>query len=330
MRSFSKKGMKLVIVLAVLIFAAGGVLMAEGAQERTYPQRPVTYIVGWSEGGGSDIVSRVLTAEAEKHLGQPITIVNHPGGSGTRSYSEIADAKPDGYTIGNTTGTISTHKFMGNLEYGHEEFVPIITFNYDPGGIWVKHDAPWETLEDLVEDLKADPESVTIASSNPGSVTRFGTLLLEDEAGVQFKIASQSGGESKGPGLVAGGHVDACQAAPVTAKSLYEAGEIRPLGVMAEERLDAFPEIPTYIEQGYDVTIANYRQVIAPKDVSDDVVDALTDAFTKAARSDKYVNFMEDSGSIPLDWGPEKSRQHLEQQDELFKGIIEDAGLLEE
>ncbi|NCC48777.1 MAG: hypothetical protein EOM13_06955, partial [Clostridia bacterium] len=79
------------------------------------------------------------------------------------------------------------------------------------------------------------------------------------------QIASQSGGESAGPSLVAGGHVDACQAAPVTAKSLYDAGEIRPLGIMSETRVEAFPDAPTCMEQGYDVVMHNARQILAPK-----------------------------------------------------------------
>jgi tripartite-type tricarboxylate transporter receptor subunit TctC len=333
-----------VVITLVLLVAFGGIVAASGVEEAPaggagesqparqtdFPTRPVQYIVGWSAGGGSDIVSRVLCAEAEKFLGQPITVVNQSGGSGARSYTEIMNARPDGYTIGNTTGTISTHKFMGNLDFGHEEFVPIITINSDPGAIWVKSDAPWETLEDLVEDLRANPESITIASSNPGSITRFGTILLEQAAGVKFQIASQAGGESAGPGLVAGGHVDACQAAPVTAKALYEAGEIRPLGVMDEERVPAFPEIPTYKEQGYDITIYNMRQIIAPKDTPQEVVDILFDAFYQAATSDAYVDFMNESGSTPLAWGPEESREYLVEQDALFRQIIVDSGLLVE
>ncbi|MGD8114391.1 MAG: tripartite tricarboxylate transporter substrate binding protein [Sphaerochaetaceae bacterium] len=332
--SFANYALIAIFILVTSMVFGAGQEEAQGMQEDAaaieFPTRPVQYVVGWSAGGGSDIVSRVLCAEAEKFLGQPITVVNHSGGSGARSYTEIANAPADGYVIGNTTGTISTHVFMGNLDFGHEAFVPVMTINSDPGAIWVKTDAPWETLQDLIDDLKANPESITIASSNPGSITRFGTLLLEKAAGVKFKIASQAGGESAGPGLVAGGHVDACQAAPVTAKSLYEAGEIRPLGVMDTERVAAFPEIPTYKEQGYDITIYNMRQIIAPKDTPDEVVDILYQAFKKAANSDKYQNFMKDSGSTPLDWDPEKSREFLIEQDKQFKQYITDAGLLVE
>ncbi len=334
-----KRFTHIVVSLAILLIVANGVVFASGEAEMPagsgegtqktvdFPTRPVQYIVGWSAGGGSDIVSRVLTAEAEKFLGQPITVVNHSGGSGARSYTEIANAPPDGYTIGNTTGTISTHVFMGNLDFGHEAFVPIITINSDPGAIWVADDAQWQTLNDLVDDLRANPESITIASSNPGSITRFGTVLLEQAAGVKFQIASQSGGESAGPGLVAGGHVDACQAAPVTAQALYEAGEIRPLGVMDEERVPAFPEIPTYKEQGFDITIYNMRQIIAPRDTPEEIVNILYEAFRQAANSETYQNFMLESGSTPLDWGPERSREYLIEQDEMFKAMIIESGL---
>jgi len=330
-----------VIVLTILLVFPSVMVFASGTEETpastapvekivNFPTRPVQFIVGWSAGGGSDIVSRVLCAEAEKYLGKPITVVNHSGGSGARSYTEIANAAPDGYTIGNTTGTISTHVFMGNLDFGQEAFVPIITINSDPGAIWVKSDARWKTLKDLVDELKANPESITIASSNPGSITRFGTILLEQAAGIKFQIASQAGGEADGPGLVAGGHVDACQAAPVTAKALYEAGEIRPLGVMDTERVPAFPEIPTYKEQGYDISIYNMRQVITAKDTPREIVDILYDAFKKAANSSTYVDFMVDSGSTPLDWDPDKSREFLIEQDKLFKQMIIDSGLYKE
>jgi len=314
-------------LLAVLFIIAWG---ANCAISASFPSKPVTYIIGWKTGGGSDLVGRILCGEAEKYLGQRIIVVNKPGGSGAKAYMEISQAKPDGYTIGNCTGTISTHKFMGNIPVGSSDFTPVITFNRDPGGFWVKKDAPWKTLNDLVAYAKKNPGKVVVAASNPGSITRFGLLLLEESAGIKFRIASQSGGESKGPKLVAGGHVDACQAAPVTGRSLYKAGHIRPLGFMSEERVAAYPDIPTYKEQGYNVTIGNYRQVLAPKNIPPEVLKTLYDAFKKAANSDKYRNFMIGSGSVPLDWGPEKSKTFLMEQDELFKKMIKERGLYKE
>ena len=155
-------------------------------------------------------------------------------------------------------------------------------------------------------------------------------IFLEENAGVKFKIASQAGGEGNGPKLVAGGHVDACQAAPVTGRPLYESGLIRPLGFMCDERVSAFPDVPTYIEQGFNITIDNTRQVLAPKGTPSDVVNVLYTAFKKAVASEKYQSFMKKSASIPLDWGPEKSRQFLNKQDEMFKKLIVSMGLYKE
>ncbi len=321
--------MKRWTVFAVM-FVMIGVCFAGNAISADFPKKPVSYIIGWKTGGGSDLVGRVLCAEAEKFLGQRIVIINKPGGSGAKAYMEISRAKPDGYTIGNCTGTISTHKFMGNISIGSEAFAPIITFNRDPGGFWVKKDAPWKTLKDLVDYAKKNPEKITVAASNPGSITRFGLLLLEEAAGIKFKIASQPGGESKGPKLVAGGHVDACQAAPVTGRSLYKSGLIRPLGFMAEKRVAAYPDVPTYIEQGYNVTIGNYRQVLAPKDTPPEIINILYEAYKKAANSEKYLSFMNNGGSVPLDWGPDKSKAFLKEQDEFFKKMIKNMGLYKE
>lgn len=315
---------------AAVAVACMAVLFAVPALAADYPTRPVTYIIGWETGGGSDLVSRVLCAEAEKHLGQPIVIVNKPGGSGAKAYVEISQARPDGYTIGNTTGTISTHKFMGVIPIGHEAFEVVITFNSDPGGLWVKKDAPWKDLKEFVEDARKRPDTITVAASNPGSITRLGLQLLEVKENVKFKIASQAGGEANGPSLVAGGHVDACQAAPVTAKSLYDAGEIRPLGVMSEVRVEAFPDIPTFMEQGYDVVMHNTRQVLAPKGTPKEVVDKLYAAFKAAAESETFQKFMNESGSMILTWNQEESTEFLTKQDAQFKDLLQQVGLYKE
>jgi tripartite-type tricarboxylate transporter receptor subunit TctC len=325
-----KAALAMAIVVAML-FAGFSSASAQFFKKKSkFPDHPVTFIIGWETGGGSDIVARILCAEAEKFLGQPIVVVNKPGGSGAKAYMEIANAKPDGYLIGNTTGTISTHKFMGVIPIASEAFEIVTTFNSDPGAIWVAKDSPYKTLKDLVEAARKNPETITVAASNPGSITRFGTQLLEKNANVRFKLVSQSGGESAGPTMVAGGHVDAAQAAVVTALSLYQAGLIRPLGVMDEKRIPAFPEIPTYKEQGYNVSISNYRQILAPKDTPKEVMDALYSAFKKAAESEKFQKFMNESGSVPLAWTPAKSKEFLAKQDEMFKKMIVEMGLYKE
>jgi tripartite-type tricarboxylate transporter receptor subunit TctC len=99
---------------------------------------------------------------------------------------------------------------------------------------------------------------------------------------------------------------------------------------MDEKRIPAFPEIPTYKEQGYDVSISNYRQILAPKGTPKEVMDALYAAFKKAAESEKFQKFMNESGSVPLAWTPAKSKEFLAKQDEMFKKMIVEMGLYKE
>jgi tripartite-type tricarboxylate transporter receptor subunit TctC len=243
----SKKAFTAAIVMVLLL--AGVSALGAQSKKASFPTRPVTFIIGWATGGGSDIVAGCCARRRNGIWDSPSSSSTSREGPEPRRYVEIANSKPDGYVIGNTTGTISTHKFMGVIPIASEAFEVVTTFNSDPGAIWVAQDSPYKTLKDLVEAARKNPETITIASSNPGSITRFGTLMLEKVAGIRFKIVSQSGGEAEGPNLVAGGHVVACQAAVVTALSLYQAGLIRPLGVMDDERIASFPEIPTYKEQ---------------------------------------------------------------------------------
>ncbi len=312
-----------VFALVVLLISA-----TTGVAAEKFPVKPVKYVIGWGPGGGSDIVGRLLCTLAEKNLGKPIIVQNMPGGSGAKAYTFIAKSKPDGYTIGNCTSTISTHRFMGNIPIGSPDFEPIIAFNFDPGGIWVRKEAPWNNLKEFVDYVKKNPGKVTIAASNPGSITRLELLALEQSAGLEFRILSQRGGAGKGPVALAGGHVDACQATPLEGFSMYKAGKIKPLGVMSDERVrSTYPDLPTYKEQGFPLVMSSLRMVLAPKGTPKDRIEILYNAFYKAIHTEKFRASLENRGSNCLDWRPEKCVEYLKEQDALFMDVIKKAGL---
>lgn len=318
--------MKQLILVSVLALFFGLFPIQLTAAEQ-FPDKQITFIIGWSAGGGSDLSTRFLCTYAEKHLNQPFAIQNMEGGSGAKAYMYIAKSKPDGYTIGNTTSTISTHKPMGNIPLGSNDFEPIIAFNEDPGAIWVKADAPWKTLDELVAYVKTKPGQVTIAASNPGSITRFQMMAIEQETGVEFNVLSQKGGA--GPGLVAlaGGHIEVAMGTPLEGFTLYNAGKIRPLGVLAEKRVSILPDVPTLKEQGIPVAISTNRMVIAPKGTPKEIIQVLYEAFKKASHDPEYQKALESKGSTWLDWDPDKCKQYLKQQDAVFEELIKKAGL---
>ena len=175
---------KIALLIVVALLFWGG---ASESAAVSYPTRSIQFLIGWNIGGGSDQAGRTLCLYAEKYLKQPFTIQNQPAGSGAKAYMAIAKAKPDGYTIGLTTSTISTLKPMGRIPVGTDDFEHEIMFNSDPGGIWVHKDAPWKTLGEFLAYAKQNPGKVSVAASTPGSITRFQMMALEQKGGVEFR-----------------------------------------------------------------------------------------------------------------------------------------------
>ena len=296
------------------------------AMAASYPSRSIQFLIGWDIGGGSDQAGRTLCAKAEKYLGQPFAIQNLPAGSGAKAYMAIAGAKPDGYTIGLTTSTISTLKPLGRIPVGSEDFEHVILFNSDPGGIWVHTDAPWKSLGEFLADAKANPERVSVAASTPGSITRFQMMALEQEGGVRFRVLSQQGGAANGLTNLAGRHIDAAMGTPLEGYALYTAGKIRPLGFCSEERVPMMADVPTWKEQGIDVALSTARTVIAPKGTPKEVIDTLYEAFRKVVTDPEYSKSMEAKGSNVHALTPEETRQFLREQDARFAALIRNTG----
>lgn len=297
------------------------------AADGDYPDKPIQIIVGMQAGGGADLSIRSLAQYARKYLGQPINIVNMPGGSGAKGYAALANAKPDGYTLGLAVSTISTLKPMGIYPKDRNDFDQIIVFSADVGGVWVKDDAPWKTLAEFIEYAKANPDKVTVAASNPGSVTRFELIALEQATDLKFRVLSLKGGSPAGLLNLAGGHVMMAIASPTDGQALYQAGKIRPLAFMAAERLPAWPDVPTMKELGYDVEVATVRNIMAPKGTPKPILEKLAEAFMKGGEEKAYIKENNAKGQILYHLPLDKADEYLAKQDEQFLELIQKAGL---
>src|SRR6186997_3715963 len=122
-----------------------------------WPERPVTLIVPWGAGGGTDATARIIGSLLEKELGQPVTVVNRTGGSGVVGHQAIASAAPDGYTIGLITVEIGMMHWQGLTDLSGVSYTPIGLVNSDPAGLQVRADAPYKNANDLVAAVKANP-----------------------------------------------------------------------------------------------------------------------------------------------------------------------------
>jgi tripartite-type tricarboxylate transporter receptor subunit TctC len=263
---------------------------ATAATAADFPSKPISVIVPYGAGGGTDTTGRFLAKEAEKYLSQPIAVINRSGGSGTVGTAEAAAAKADGYTLYfGASDALVTSPHSLNVPYTVDDFRGIVGVSYAPSSIAVRTDSPWETLEDLLAEAGTDT-IVDRGHSGVGGVhhTLLKSLFLD--SGVKFRDIPFQGG-SKAIAAIRGGHVDLIGGTPGSMVPSIEAGETRLLAVSSEERLDSFPDVPTFKEKGLDIVATVEWYLLAPKDTPDDVVAVLEEAFLKAANSDEFKAF---------------------------------------
>lgn len=152
------------IKTAVVSSLAATLIATSGAALADYPERPLTLIVPWAAGGGTDATARTIARALEEELGQNVNVVNRTGGSGVVGHTTMINAKPDGYTIGLATGEVNMMHWQGLTNLTFEDFTPIAQINYDFPGIQVAADSPYESLEELLEAIRTEPKGTFTAS----------------------------------------------------------------------------------------------------------------------------------------------------------------------
>src|SRR5437764_638118 len=140
------------------------------AAQAAWPERPITLIVPWGAGGGTDATARIIGSLLEKELGQPVNVVNRTGGSGVVGHQAIASAAPDGYTVGMITVEIAMMHWQALTELNGASFTPIGLVNTDPAGLQVRADAPYKNVSDLVAAVKASPGKYKASGTGQGGI----------------------------------------------------------------------------------------------------------------------------------------------------------------
>lgn len=277
---------KVIAALAVAaVFGLGNAARAE------YPDKPITMIVPWAAGGSTDQTARVLAKAAEASLGQTIVIVNQPGASTTIGMAALAAAKPDGYTI----GTLSSTGYLVALQGRQLSFDPINAFSYisyygdNVIGIAVKSDAPWKTLQDLIEDGKKRPGAVKYGTAGVGTTQHLTTEAIQFGSKAKFVHVPQQGSAASMPALL-GGHVDFVTETSVWAPFI-EDKSVRLLAVTTPKRAAAYPDVPTLTELGYK-SLRSVQAIIAPAGLPEPIRARLETAFRKALSDKAFQDTM--------------------------------------
>lgn len=284
--------------LALIATAAALTLACGASMAADYPSRPITMIVPYPAGGGTDIVARTLAAELEKELGVTINVTNRAGGGGIVGTTAISQASTDGYTIGVIASDISLYKPQGLADLSLDNLTPIGQTNELPGGITVTADAPYANIAELVEAIEANPGTLKATGAPPNANWHVGYLgfTLAADLDPESVVWVPTQGGTAGHLDVAAGNSTFSTASLVEAKALIEAGQLRPLAISADERSGAFPDVPTLKESGIDWSYGLWHGVVGPKDLPDAERQVLLAAVEKAANSDGFRNTLVERG----------------------------------
>ncbi|MEM7370181.1 MAG: tripartite tricarboxylate transporter substrate binding protein [Bacteroidota bacterium] len=290
--------LRITILMTGLMMLLGVSCAPSSSSSNDYPTRPLTFLVPWAAGGGTDLSSRMLATSLEKKLGQPVTIVNRTGGGGVVGHLALAQARPDGYTIGAITGEITMMHWMGVTDLTSDNYTPLALTMNNPASITVRADAPWQNLDELLAAIKANPGKHQASGTSRGGIwdlARIGFLRAADLPETSMPWVPSQGAAPSLQELIAGG-VDVVTAALAEVAPLMKAGQVRVLAVMSEERLAAFPDVPTLKEQGVDWSQGGWIGVGAPKDLPPAILAKLDSAIQLAIIDPEYIEAMDGAG----------------------------------
>ncbi len=291
--------------------------------QAAYPDRPITMIVPWGAGGGTDAVARFVAAELEKAVKQPVNVVNRTGGSGVVGHQAIASAAPDGYTLGLITVEIGMMRHAGLTKLSHEDFTAIALVNFDPNAVMVRADSPIKDAAGLIAAAKANPGKLKASGTGQGGIWHLGLAGWLVEAKLAGNAIGWVPSQGAAPGLqdlVAGG-VDVVSASLPEGRSLIEAGKVKPILLMSDKPDGLFPQVPLLKASGSNWTNGAWRGVAGPKGMPKDVVDKLAAAVKDIYDSKAYKDFLASRG-FGATWGNPAEFAAFMARDDQAKGEV--------
>ena len=308
---------KTLLFLCVFMLGATGALAA-------YPDHPITLVVPFGAGGGTDIPARLLAGMMEKRLGQPIVVQNVSGAGGTLGVAQVAAAKPDGYTLLAMTSSFVTNVLSGTTTYDMDSIIPVAEYCFDPEIIVASADSGIETIDQFVEEGKKRE----LLNTTPGFSTshHIASLLFSQKTDVQFEYM-HTNGSSEQTVQLAGGHAEVGFTTYAGAASLIDQGKIKVLAICSDERSENLPDVPTLKESGIDFTYGSYRGIGVPAGTPDEIVQYLSDTMESVMNSDEVKDQFANSG-LPITYA--NSSDFKAMLDEDYKNMESIQDLLKE
>lgn len=319
--------MFLVVTIAGVFAGGGKETSPAGEVKEEYPSRPIKILIPYSPGGGTDSTCRVISSVIyPEFLDQPFVLINRPGANGAVAIRELLNSEPDGYTLmATTTSSVVLVPLTRDVPFELENLVPIArTMDYT-GTLCVKSDAPWQTLQELVEYSKANPGEIRYSTAGAWSMEDLTVKALNNITGAEWTHIPFPGGAEA---------ATACISGAVEVYAGYGAGNpqimsglLRPVVVYGNERVSWLPDVPTLQESGYDVSSGSCMGFFGPEGLPPEIVDKVEAALHGMYNTDAYQKIVTGKLGLGVSWmGAEEFDSFNKALKNQFIGTLKELG----
>ncbi|QFZ85084.1 tripartite tricarboxylate transporter substrate binding protein [Variovorax paradoxus] len=301
---------------------------ATASAQAAWPERPIKFIVPYTAGGATDVVTRLVVQKMTEDTKWVFVVDNRAGGAGNIGLDAVAKAKPDGYTIGmgQTANLAINPTLFPKMPYDAlKDFTPVSVVASQPVVLVVRADAPWKNVAELVAAAKAKPGELKQALAATGTLGHMAGELLAKKAGFKVLNVPYKGAAPAITDLL-GGQTDFMFATPQAVLAMIKGGKLRPLAVTSSQRLSVLPDVPIVADSYKGFEALDWKAIVAPAGTSPDIVKKLSDAVDKALAKPETIAQLQAEGSMPVGGSAEKAAKYLKAEHVLWGGIVRETG----
>jgi|APSaa5957512535_1039671.scaffolds.fasta_scaffold69068_2 tripartite-type tricarboxylate transporter receptor subunit TctC len=297
------------------------------AHAGSFPEDNLTLVVNWGPGGGMDRAGRLVAEYAKRRINVPIAVINVQGAGGSTGVRHVADAKPDGYTVGILGASLVASQYLNANANAVEDVDMISFFGPDPAALEVRADTGIKSVKEYIAKVKADPSSIKNGNDAPGGTSHIAAALLESATNIKLRKVPYKG-YSKTVAAVMSGEVNSATLPVNQLLDQHKVGEVRILGVMGTKRHFMAPDVPTFKEQGIDLVAGDWRAIYLPKGVPADRRSFLEKVFFDTMNDPEFQEAATKAGYVITPMNADDSNMFVRNFDESLYPILLDAGLV--
>ncbi|PXF31662.1 tricarboxylate transport protein TctC [Pokkaliibacter plantistimulans] len=328
MRTTKKTSLTTLLKGAAAALLAGS-LSLSSAFAADFPDKDLQGVIMWGAGGATDNVARALTPHVEKYLGKKIVLTNKSGGAGAISTNYVFSRPANGYTVLYGAENPQIHGVLGLSKLDYSSFIPVNIIASGTTVIVTRADKEWKTVKDIVDDVKAHPDTIKMGTAGPGSLPFVVSSMLKTTTEMPVLTVPFDG---EGPGMTAleGGHIDFMAVGLTAAREQLKAGRLKALAVVSDTAVPGMENVPLITEDfpafKKFLPWGPFYGIFVKQGTPEEAVKALTDAFAKAVAEPQFQDFIKDFGATPLNIHGDEAVQYLKHNQSVSAWLLQDAG----